>query len=84
MTIIHPIRSGRTTIATAKQASVQKADASPFPRKVDLWFAGLSLAVRKKLDPIDLEAKKKNTVSIISGDILNTDGWQAQAIMWSR
>ena len=56
-----------------------KADASPFPRKVDLWFAGLSLAVRKNLKPIDLT--KEKTVSIISGDIFNTDGWQAQAIM---
>ena len=59
-----------------------KADASPFPRKVDLWFAGLSLAARKKLDPIDLKnLKKKETDDIISGDIFNTDGWQAQAIM---
>ncbi len=54
-------------------------DRSPFPRKVDLWFAGLSLAARKNLKPLDLT--KKDTVSIISGDIFNTDGWQAQAIM---
>lgn len=56
-----------------------KADNTPFPRKVDLWFAGLSLAVRKNLKPIDL--KKEKTVSIISGEIFNTDGWQTQAIM---
>lgn len=56
-----------------------KADTSPFPRKVDLWFAGLSLAARKNFKPIDLT--KEKTVSIISGDIFNTDGWQAQAIM---
>ena len=56
-----------------------KPDGSPFPRKVDLWFAGLSLAARKNLEPIDLT--KEKTVSIISGDIFNTDGWQAQAIM---
>lgn len=54
---------------------------SPFPRKVDLWFAGLSLAALKNLEPIDLKEKKKKTVDIISGDIFNTDGWQAQAIM---
>ena len=56
---------------------------SPFPRKVDLWFAGLSLAVLKNLEPINLKEmeKKKETVGIISGDIFNTDGWQAQAIM---
>ena len=56
-----------------------KADTSPFPRKVDLWFTGLSLAVRKNLQPIDLT--KEKTVNIISGDIFNTDGWQAQTIM---
>ncbi len=56
-----------------------KSDKSPFPRKVDLWFAGLSLAARKDLKKIDLS--KEKTVSIISGEIFNTDGWQAQAIM---
>jgi len=55
---------------------------SPFPRKVDLWFAGLSLALLKNLEPIDLTKKqKREIVSIISGDIFDTDGWQAQAIM---
>ena len=55
---------------------------SPFPRKVDLWFAGLSLAVLKNLEPIDLTKKqKREIVSIISGDIFDTDGWQAQAII---
>ena len=56
-----------------------RPDRSPFPRQVDLWFAGLSLAVRKKLEPIDLQPK--DTADIISGDIFNTDGWQTQAIM---
>lgn len=55
------------------------ADLSPFPRKVDFWFAGLSLAARKNLKPIDLT--KQETVDIISGSIFNTDGWQVQAIM---
>ncbi len=54
-------------------------DMSPFPRKVDFWFAALALAARKNLKPIDLT--KEKTVNIISGDIFNTDGWQAQAIM---
>ncbi len=52
---------------------------SPFPRKVDLWFTGFSLAARKNLEPVDL--KKQETVDIINGAIFNTDGWQAQAIM---
>ncbi len=53
---------------------------SPFPRKVDLWFAGLSVAARKNFKPMDL--KKKDTVSIIRyGEVFNTDNWQTQAIM---
>ena len=57
-----------------------RPDRSPFPRKVDLWFAGLSLAVRKNFKPIDL--KKKDSVSIIRyGEVFNTDNWQTQAIM---
>ncbi len=58
-----------------------KAAKTPFPRKVDLWFAGLSLAARQNLKPMHLTKKKKDTVSIISGNIFDTDGWQAQAIM---
>ena len=80
MTIISPITQQDDYdhyCQTAQQRA--KSDMSPFPRKVDLWFAGLSLAARKRLDPINLGEKK--TVSIISGDIFNTDGWQAQAIM---
>lgn len=56
-----------------------RPDRSPFPRKVDLWFAGLSLAAHKKLEPVDF--KKNEMTDIIKGDIFDTDGWQAQAIM---
>ncbi len=57
-------------------------DKSPFPRKVDLWFAGISVAVRKELKPVDLKRlQKKEIVGIIQGDIFDTDGWQAQALM---
>ena len=80
MQIISPItqRSDYDHHCQAGQSRA-RADVSPFPRKVDLWFAGLSLAARKNLKPIDLT--KEKTVNIISGDIFDTDGWQAQAIM---
>lgn len=79
MTIISPKTQQEDYDHYCQTGQGAKADNTPFPRKVDLWFAGLSLAVRKNLKPMDL--KKEKTVSIISGDIFNTDGWQAQAIM---
>ena len=79
MTIISPATQQEDYDHYCQTGQHTKADTSPFPRKVDLWFAGLSLAARKNLQPIDL--RKEKTVSIISGDIFNTDGWQVQAIM---
>lgn len=79
MTIISPRTQQEDYDHYCQTGQGAKADNTPFPRKVDLWLAGLSLAVRKNLKPMDL--KKEKTVSIINGDIFNTDGWQAQAIM---
>ena len=61
-------RSGRTVI-----------DQSPFPRMVDFWFAGLSIAARKGLRPVDLA--KQQTFKFIEGSILDRDSWRVQAIM---
>lgn len=54
-------------------------DQSPFPRMVDLWFAGLSLAARKQLAPVDLS--KQDTFKFIEGSILDRDSWRVQALM---
>ena len=64
---------------TGSRASI---DQSPFPRKVDLWFVGLSLAVRKQLTPVDLSKRKTskfNDGSILGRD--DSDSWRVQAIM---
>jgi len=79
MTIVSPTEQRADYDHYCQTGQGAKADKTPFPRKVDLWFAGLSLAMRKNLKSIDLT--KEKTVSIISGSIFNTDGWQAQAIM---
>ncbi|RKU19314.1 hypothetical protein C6500_11485 [Candidatus Poribacteria bacterium] len=79
MTITSPITQREDYDHYCQAGQRAKAKTSPFPRKVDLWFAGLTLAAHKKLEPIDLQSK--DTADIISGDIFNTDGWQAQAIM---
>ena len=82
MTIISPSRQREHYDHYCQTGQGAKADKTPFPRKIDLWFAGLSLAARKNLEPMALKKlKKEEKVDIISGDIFNTDGWQAQAIM---
>ena len=80
MQIISPITQRSDYDQYCQQGQKQaNANVSPFPRKVDLWFAGILIAMHKKLERIDLT--KEETVNIISGDIFNTDGWQIQAIM---
>jgi hypothetical protein len=54
-------------------------DQSPFPRMVDFWFAGLSLAARKELAPVDLS--KQETFKFIEGSIFDRDSWRVQAVM---
>lgn len=54
-------------------------DQSPFPRMVDFWFAGLALAARKGLPPVDLS--KQKTFKFMEGSIFDRDSWRVQAVM---
>lgn len=54
-------------------------DQSPFPRMVDLWFAGLSLAARKQLESVDLSGQE--TFKFNEGSIFDRDSWRVQAVM---
>lgn len=54
-------------------------DHTPFPRKIDLWFAGLSLAARKEIKPIDLS--KAKTSKFHEGSVLDSDNWRVQVVM---
>lgn len=54
-------------------------DQSPFPRMVDFWFAGLSLAARRCLTPADLSGQP--TFKFIEGSIFDRDSWRVQAVM---
>ena len=56
------------------------SDQSPFRRRVDLWFAGFSLAAREQLKPIDLR-KEKTYQFITAGEIFTgEDSWRIQII----
>lgn len=54
-------------------------DQSPFPRMVDFWFAGLSLAAYRQLKPVDLSGQE--TFKFIEGSIFDRDSWRIQAVM---
>lgn len=54
-------------------------DRQPFPRMVDLWFAGVCLAARRDLILVDLAGQ--DTVYMVGGDILGSDAWRIQVVM---
>lgn len=54
-------------------------DQSPFPRMVDLWFAGLCISARKQLEPVDLSGR--GTFKFIDGSVFDRDSWRVQAVM---
>ncbi len=59
-----------------ERSSSLPLDDSPFPRMIDFWWAGLSLAVRNGLKPIDLSDAK--TTRFVEGSILDSDPWRIQ------
>ena len=54
-------------------------DRKPFPRMVDFWFAGLSLAAGKGMKPVELSGQ--TTSNFITGAIFDRDSWRVQAVM---
>ena len=54
-------------------------DRCPFPRMVDLWFAGMSLAARNQLPPTNLTGLKPQ--EFIEGSIFDRDSWRIQIVM---
>lgn len=53
-------------------------DRSPFPRMVDLWFAGLSLGAREGLRR---ELSRRETSNFERGAIFDRDSWRVQVVM---
>ena len=59
-----------------RRSSSGPVDESPFPRMIDFWWAGLSLAVKDALEPVDLSNAK--TTRFIEGSIFDSDPWRIQ------
>lgn len=60
--------SGNTTV-----------DLSPFPRRVDMWFAAICIAAKKGLEPKDV--RDTDGYKFIDGSIFNSDPWRVNALM---
>ena len=54
-------------------------DISPFPRRVDMWFASLSMAARNGLNPVDLSGRR--TIGFTEGRIFDPDPWRIRALI---
>ena len=54
-------------------------DQSPFPRMVDFWFAGMSIAARKQLKVVKISDSE--TFKFHEGSVFDGDSWRVQAIM---
>lgn len=69
----HYDRYARTGVGSSAQV-----DKTPFPRMIDLWWAGLSVSVRKGLEPVDIG--KGKTTFFIPGSIFDSDPWRIQVL----
>lgn len=54
-------------------------DRSPFPRMVDFWFTGMSIAASRNLKPANLV--KQQTFKFHEGSVFDQDSWRVQVVM---
>ena len=77
--LVYPIEQRQDYERYCRRSNRESISKSPFPRMVDLWFAGLSLAAGTGLRPVDLSSQQ--TSNFNTGVVLDTDSWRIQAVM---
>ena len=77
--LVYPIDQREYYERYCQTGGRSSVDRTPFPRMVDFWFAGLSLAAGKGIAPVDLSGQK--TSNFITGAIFDRDSWRVQAVM---
>ena len=79
MSVIYPTEQGEDYRRYSRSTGQQSIDQSPFERMIDLWFAGLSLAVQRGLPPVELSGRQ--TSNMTPGSIFDgADSWRIQVI----
>ncbi len=78
--LVYPVEQEPEYHRYCQTGGREPIDQSPFGRMVDLWFAGLSVASRNGLSPVDLSGRK--TFNMIQGAIFDgRDSWRVQFLM---
>ena len=79
ISVIYPTEQGEDYRKYSRSTGQQSIDQSPFERMIDLWFAGLSLAVHRGLSPLELSGR--GTSNMTPGSIFDgADSWRIQVI----
>ena len=78
-TLSYPLDQRKFYYQYCRPSSTSDVEASPFPRPVDLWFAGLSVAARKKLKPVGLTGQRWSGLE--RGITFDSDSWRVQIVM---
>ena len=79
MDLIAPIEQRNSYNRYCQTGGRASVDKSPFPRMIDFWFTGMSVAARQKLQPTDLA--KQETFKFHEGSVLDSDSGRVQMIM---
>ncbi len=79
-TLSYPIEQRNFYRQYCRPSSTSRVDDSPFPRMVDLWFAGLSIAARKRLEPIGLTGQRWSGLEK-GYNFDREDNWCVQIVM---
>ena len=80
LTILYPTELQPDYQRYTQTGGRQSIDQCPFERMVDLWLAGISVAAREGLEPLELSGKP--TSNMTTGAIFDgKDSWRVQYLM---
>ena len=79
MDLIAPIEQRNLYDLYCQTGGRTSIDKSPFPRMIDFWFTGMSVAARMQLQPSKLP--KDETFKFHEGSVLDSDIGRVQVVM---
>ena len=79
MDLVAPVEHRGFYDMYCQTAGSMSIDQSPFPRMVDFWFAGMSIATRNQLSVVKIS--ELETFKFHEGSVFDRDSWRVQAIM---